>query len=96
VERKWFGNDIMVSFSISILYTILKRMSRDWSDDPPVAGFTSSTPDEISQTTVFINISQDGGDAKRNVVYAWNFGDGTFSTAQHPTNAYGIVYEPLT
>ena len=54
----------------------------------PSAGFTSSSPDELGQTTVFLNTSQDGGDDEGNVKYSWKFGDGTSSTAQHPTHTY--------
>jgi PKD repeat protein len=58
---------------------------------PPVASFVSSAPDEIGQTTVFVNKSRDGGDETRNVTYTWGFGDGTFSFAQHPTHTYTAV-----
>lgn len=59
--------------------------------DPRIASFTSSSPDEIGQTTVFINTSQDGGDEEENVSYAWIFGDGTISAARHPTHTYAAV-----
>jgi len=56
---------------------------------PPHAGFTSSSPDELGQTTAFTNTSQDGGDEADNVSCVWHFGDGTGSTARHPTHTYG-------
>ena len=59
--------------------------------NPPVASFSSSSPDELGQTTVFINTSQDGGDDEENVSYAWHFGDETSSTAPHPTHIYDAV-----
>ena len=55
---------------------------------PPVAGFTSSSPDEFGQTTTFLNTSQDGGDDAENIKIVWNLGDGTSSVAQHPTHTY--------
>jgi uncharacterized repeat protein (TIGR01451 family) len=55
---------------------------------PPVASFTSSTPDEIGQTTIFINTSRDGGDDQENISYTWDFGDGTHSHDTHPTHSY--------
>jgi uncharacterized repeat protein (TIGR01451 family) len=55
---------------------------------PPVVGFASSTPDELGQTTVFTNTSQDGGEDEENITYAWNFGDGTSSVDRHPTHIY--------
>jgi PKD repeat protein len=58
---------------------------------PPVARFTSTTPDEIGQTTVFINTSQDGADEDGHIRYAWDFGDGSFSTVKHPTHTYAVV-----
>ena len=57
----------------------------------PVAGFISSSPDELGQATSFTNTSQDGGDDEENVIYAWDFGDGASSTARHPTHTYGAV-----
>jgi len=67
------------------VFVILEAVSE------PVAGFISSSPDELGQATSFINTSQDGGDDEENVVYAWNFGDGTSSAARHPTHTYGAV-----
>jgi uncharacterized repeat protein (TIGR01451 family) len=58
--------------------------------EPPVARFISSSPDEIGQTTVFTSTSQDGGDDEENVIYAWDFGDGTYSAVQHPTHTYAV------
>jgi PKD repeat protein len=54
----------------------------------PEASFSSSSPDELGQITHFTNTSQDGGDDVENVSYAWNFGDGATSAAQHPTHTY--------
>jgi uncharacterized repeat protein (TIGR01451 family) len=54
----------------------------------PLASFTSSSPDELGQTTVFINTSQDGGDDPENITYQWAFGDGASSTDQHPMHTY--------
>ena len=59
--------------------------------DPPVASFSSSSPDELGQTTAFINTSQDGGDDEEDVSYAWDFGDETSSAATHPTHTYDAV-----
>jgi carboxypeptidase T len=53
----------------------------------PVAGFTSSSPDELGQTTVFTNTSTGGG-----LSYSWDFGDGgPGSTAEHPIHHYGAA-----
>ena len=59
--------------------------------DPPVASFTSSSPDQVGQPTVFVNTSLDGGDDEENVSYAWDLGDGTSSAAQHPAHTYATV-----
>ncbi|MFQ5613528.1 MAG: PKD domain-containing protein, partial [Anaerolineae bacterium] len=41
-------------------------------DIPPVAGFTSSAPDKIGQTSAFESTS-----SGTNLVYTWDFGDGS-------------------
>lgn len=57
----------------------------------PTASFTSSSPDQLGQPTVFVNTSQDGGDVSNNVGYVWEFGDGMTSLASNPTHVYGAV-----
>jgi uncharacterized repeat protein (TIGR01451 family) len=59
--------------------------------DPPVASFSSSSPDELGQATRFTNTSQDGGDDAENVSYTWHFDDGSSSSAKHPTHTYAAV-----
>jgi PKD repeat protein len=55
--------------------------------NPPVCSFTSSSPDDLGQVTVFTNTST--GDAP---TYRWNFGDGSpVSAATHPTHTYAHV-----
>jgi PKD repeat protein len=54
----------------------------------PVAGFLSSSPDELGEPTTFINTSEDGGDDEEYIGYAWNFGDGGRSVEKHPTHEY--------
>ncbi len=50
---------------------------------PTKASFTSTAPDTLGQTTVFTNTSLGTISA-----YAWDFGDGATSTAQHPVHTY--------
>ncbi|MEM7030746.1 MAG: PKD domain-containing protein, partial [Chloroflexota bacterium] len=57
----------------------------------PVAGFTSSSPDRLGQTTTFINTSQDGGDNAENMTYEWNFGDGHRSQKETPTHIFDAI-----
>jgi hypothetical protein len=50
----------------------------------PVAGFTSSSPDTLGETTVFTNTSSGAG-----LEYNWNFGDGSpASVAEEPMYVY--------
>ncbi len=62
---------------------------------PPLAGFTSSSPDPLGATTAFANTST--GDA---LSYAWDFGDGSpIAVAANPTHVYalpGSYPAPLT
>jgi PKD repeat protein len=58
---------------------------------PPVAGFYSTSPDELGQPTSFINAGQDGGDVESNVDYYWQFGDGASSTDKNPAHTYGAI-----
>jgi PKD repeat protein len=53
---------------------------------PPVAAFTSSTPDWLGQETIFTNTTIVVG----NVTYQWAFGDDMTSTLPNPTHAYTI------
>jgi PKD repeat protein len=56
-----------------------------------VAGFYSTSPDELGQPTSFINAGQDGGDVESNVDYYWQFGDGASSTDKNPAHTYGAI-----
>ena len=51
---------------------------------PPLAGFTSTTPDELGQVTSFVNSSSGS-----NLSYEWDFGDGNGSTVANPSHTYG-------
>ncbi len=50
---------------------------------PPLAGFTYSISDLV---VTFMDESTDDGSI---VAWDWQFGDGTFSTEQHPVHTYG-------
>ena len=56
-------------------------------DEPPVASFTTSSPDLLGQTTTFTNTS-----IGSNLSYEWNFGDGAvLTTTTHPTHTYATT-----
>lgn len=63
----------------------------------PAASFISTSPDELGETTSFINTSYDGLDGQ--VSYTWNFGDGQTSSEKDPLYTYqtaGIYTVQLT
>jgi PKD repeat protein len=60
---------------------------------PPLASFISSSPDEVGETTFFINTSQDGGDIPANITYAWSFGDGSPPYSPPSTGGTGGVID---
>ncbi len=51
---------------------------------PPVAGFTSSSPDWLGETTVFTNATTGQGP----ISYEWDFGDDATSADANPTHVY--------
>lgn len=52
----------------------------------PTAGFTSSSPDYVGETTIFTNTSANASS------YEWDFGDGSgVSTAENPTYSYPMT-----
>ena len=54
---------------------------------PPLAGFTSSSPDELGQVTNFTNTSTGG-----NLSFSWNFGDGSAPvTTPNPIHTYATT-----
>jgi PKD repeat protein len=53
---------------------------------PPVAGFASSSPDDVGQVTTFNNTTTGLGP----ITYEWAFGDGAFSTLENPTHTYSL------
>ncbi len=53
------------------------------SEPAPIAGFTSTSPDEVGEVTNFTNTTTGA-----NVIYQWSFGDGATSTAVNPTHTY--------
>ena len=55
-------------------------------NQPPTASFTSSCTD---LTCNFTDTSADGDGSI--VSWAWDFGDGNTSTAQHPTHGYALA-----
>lgn len=54
---------------------------------PPTAGFTSSSPDILGETTIFTDTST--GTSING--YSWAFGDGDSSTDQNPTHQYAAA-----
>ena len=52
---------------------------------PPVASFTTSTPDWLAQTTVFTNTTE----GQEPITFIWLFGDGVTSTLECPAHLYG-------
>jgi PKD repeat protein len=50
----------------------------------PQAGFVSSSPDWLGQTTTFTNTTLASGPTD----YVWSFGDGATSTLPNPSHAY--------
>lgn len=65
------------------------------ADEPPVAAFTSTTPDALGEATQFTNTST--GD---NLIFTWDFGDGTPASAEtnpaHQYAATGVYTVTLT
>ena len=56
-------------------------------DVPPVAGFTSTSPDVLGETTHFTNLSSGS-----NLSFVWDFGDGSpVETAADPSHTYAIT-----
>lgn len=55
---------------------------------PPTAGFASSSPDWLGQTTTFTNTASTTPLGDPTVQHAWVFGDGGTSTLQHPAYVY--------
>jgi gliding motility-associated-like protein len=53
---------------------------------PPVAAYTADISGCVDEEIVFTNESQ--VDARATVVYSWNFGDGSSSTAESPIHTY--------
>lgn len=66
----------IISRAIDILLTVTE----------PTAGFFSTSPDQLGETTIFYNNSLDGG--ADSVTYAWDFGDGSTSTSPNPQHVY--------
>ncbi len=65
------------------------------AEAPPQAGFISTAPDLIGDTTVFTNTTTGAGELS----YWWDFGDGAGSMAVNPTHTYtqtGIYTVTLT
>lgn len=56
--------------------------------EPPVASFNSSSPDQLGETTSFLNTSDDGGENSANITYTWDFGDSHNSSEVHPLHTY--------
>ena len=50
----------------------------------PVCGFTSSSPDDLGQTTYFTNTTT----GVTPLTYRWDLGDSVISAAEHPTHTY--------
>ena len=55
-------------------------------DDPPLANFTSSSPDKLGQLTTFTNYSTGQGNN-----YLWDFGDGATSIQKSPSHTYSAI-----
>lgn len=54
---------------------------------PPTAGFTSSSPDTLGETTSFTDTSTGTNISG----YSWDFGDGNSSITQNPTHQYAAA-----
>ncbi|MEE8390655.1 MAG: carboxypeptidase regulatory-like domain-containing protein, partial [Anaerolineae bacterium] len=69
------GNPVTPTINIPVTMTVVAA---------PACGFTSSSPDELGQTTYFTNTTT--GDMPMS--YYWDFGDRTSSGAISPTHVY--------
>jgi PKD repeat protein len=82
-----YTGSLCVNTSDPVKPTIIVPMTMT-VQNPPACSFTSSSPDDLGETTVFTNNTT--GDAP--LVYRWDLGDGSpTSAATHPTHLYGQV-----
>jgi PKD repeat protein len=57
----------------------------------PNTSFTTSSPDWLGQTTVFMNTTDSIPSGDSTFTYQWSFGDGGTSTLANPTHAYAAA-----
>ena len=83
----------MPNYSLNIYVLILTSFiitctscSKD-EDPPPTAAFQFTSSKSLPATVQFTNLTTAGTGS----AYAWEFGDGSISTATHPSHAYTAV-----
>ncbi len=84
------------TYAVGDIYTVTLQASNSAGSDethaaldisgPPVAGFASSSPDLLGQTTVFTDTTRANPDV---TAWVWNLGDGQFGAGPNPTHQYG-------
>jgi PKD repeat protein len=75
--------NILLRVMILFSFSLIASCEKDATKPAPVANFTmNKTEAAIGEEISFTNTSQNA------TTYSWSFGDGTSSTAEHPTHSY--------